>query len=65
MADNYVAVTYSFLSMINLCWALWIAYGEPEQFVIFTATAWGLGVFCVFFLISRYNLRRGKYTYNV
>lgn len=64
LADNQVAVTYSFVGMINLCWALWIAYGEPEQFVIFTATAWGLLVFCAFFLISRYNLRRGKYTYN-
>ena len=64
LSDSQVAVAFSFLGMINLCWALWIAFGEPEQFVIFTATAWGLFVFCVFFFISRYNLRRGKYAYN-
>jgi UDP-GlcNAc:undecaprenyl-phosphate GlcNAc-1-phosphate transferase len=64
LRDNMVAVTYSFLGMINLIWALWVAYAEPTQFVIFTATGWGLLVFLAFFFISRYNLRRGKYSYN-
>lgn len=63
-SDTGVAVTYSFISLINLCWALWILVEDQNRWPTFFALTWAAVVLLSFYFISRYNLRRGKYSYS-
>lgn len=64
MTDTSVAVTYSFISLINICWALWLIVGAEGGMAIYLPLGWAAFVLLAFYLISRYNMHRGKYSYS-
>lgn len=63
LPDNMVAVVFSFLSMISTTLALILAYGEADRMTTFGSVLWMSLVILGFFVISRFNLARGKYSY--
>jgi UDP-GlcNAc:undecaprenyl-phosphate GlcNAc-1-phosphate transferase len=65
MSEQYVAIFFSFLSMINITLACLVTFGivPVDNLTILLISAYILFVFLALFLITRRNLKRRKFNY--